>query len=92
MATITSIEQLRSLYAQPTERALKKQLAHLDKHCRSFIALSPYLVLCTSDAQGNLDASPRGGPGRCEGAGGGQEGVAQAHGRSARHLAAKEAT
>lgn len=67
MNTITSLEQLRGLYSQPTERALKKQLAHLDKHCRSFIALSPYLVLCTSDAQGNLDASPRGGaPGFCK--------------------------
>lgn len=67
MTSITSLEQLRGLYSQPTERALKKQLAHLDKHCRSFIALSPYLVLCTSDAQGNLDASPRGGvPGFCK--------------------------
>ena len=61
MPAITSAEELRSLYAQPTERALKKQLAHIDRHCRDFIALSPYLVLCTADAEGNLDASPRGG-------------------------------
>jgi PPOX class probable FMN-dependent enzyme len=67
MPALTSIEQLRALYAQPTERAIKKELAHLDKHCRSYIALSPYLVLCTSDATGNLDASPRGGsPGFCK--------------------------
>ena len=67
MAAITSVEQLRSLYAQPTERALKKQLAHIDPHCRSFIGLSPYLVLCTADAEGNLDSSPRGGaPGFCK--------------------------
>ncbi len=67
MPTINSIEQLRSLYAQPTERAVKKELTYVDKHCRSFIALSPYVVLCTSDAQGNLDASPRGGmPGFCK--------------------------
>lgn len=67
MPSISSIEQLRSLYAQPAERAIKKQLARLDRHCRSFIALSPYLVLCTSDAEGNLDASPRGGtPGFCK--------------------------
>jgi len=67
MPAIQSIEQLRGLYAQPTERVLKKQLAHIDPHCRSFIALSPYVVLCTSDAEGNLDASPRGGePGFCK--------------------------
>ena len=67
MPAITSTEQLRSLYAQPTERAIKKQLAMLDRHCRSFIALSPYLVLCTADTEGNLDASPRGGsPGFCK--------------------------
>ncbi len=61
MPTITSLDQLRSVYAPATERALKKQLPQLDRHCRSFIALSPYVVLCTSDAEGNLDASPRGG-------------------------------
>jgi PPOX class probable FMN-dependent enzyme len=70
MPAITSMQKLRSLYAEPKERALKKQLAHLDRHCRSFIALSPYLVLCTADAAGNLDASPRGGtPGFCKVAG-----------------------
>jgi PPOX class probable FMN-dependent enzyme len=67
VSKISSVEQLRSLYAQPTERAIRKELTYLDKHCRSFIALSPYLVLCTSDAAGNLDASPRGGmPGFCK--------------------------
>lgn len=67
MPSITSNEQLRGLYGQPGERALKKQLAHVDRHCRSFIELSPYVVLCTSDAEGNLDASPRGGaPGFCK--------------------------
>jgi PPOX class probable FMN-dependent enzyme len=67
MPSISTVAQLRSLYKPPMERALKKQLAHIDRHCRSFIALSPYVVLCTSDAAGNLDASPRGGsPGFCK--------------------------
>ncbi len=61
MPSITCVDQLRSIYAPATERALKKQLTYIDRHCRSFIALSPYVVLCTSDAKGNLDASPRGG-------------------------------
>jgi PPOX class probable FMN-dependent enzyme len=52
--------ELRELYGQPLERALKKQLSHLDRHCRAFIALSPFLVLATSSAEGSCDASPRG--------------------------------
>ena len=59
---VTTLEQLRELYAAPQERAVKKQIAALDVHCRSFIALSPFVVLATTDADGNTDASPRGGP------------------------------
>lgn len=40
---------------------MRKQIASLDAHCRNFIALSPFLVLSTSDSAHNLDASPRGG-------------------------------
>ncbi len=59
---VNSVAELRALYAAPGERALRKQLASLDRHCRAFIALSPFLVLATSDGNGRHDASPRGGP------------------------------
>jgi PPOX class probable FMN-dependent enzyme len=49
------------LYAAPQERAVRKQIAALDAHCRAFIGLSPFLILSTSDSAHNLDASPRGG-------------------------------
>jgi uncharacterized protein len=42
--------------------AARKVLPRLDKHCRAFIELSPFLVLATSDADGRVDASPRGDP------------------------------
>ena len=58
---INSIEQLRALYPSPKERAVKKQLAALDVHCRRFIQLSPFVVLASSSTQGAMDASPRGG-------------------------------
>jgi PPOX class probable FMN-dependent enzyme len=36
----------------------------LDEFSREFVALSPFIVLSTSDSEGNLDASPKGdGPG-----------------------------
>lgn len=60
---ITTVDQLRALYAAPAERALRKQLDHLDAHCQRFIALSPLCVVATAGADGAmLDASPRGGP------------------------------
>lgn len=59
--TITTLAQLRSLYSAPKERAVKKQLAALDRHCCRFIELSPYVVLATQGADGRQDASPRGG-------------------------------
>ena len=58
---IDSIEGLRALYPEPKERAVRKQLAALDMHCRRFIELSPFVVVASSDAGGAMDASPRGG-------------------------------
>lgn len=58
---ITSLAALRALYPEPAGRAVLKQLDHLDAHCARFIALSPFVVLATSGADGRADASPRGG-------------------------------
>jgi PPOX class probable FMN-dependent enzyme len=59
---IGTLAELRGLYAAPGERALRKQLAQLDVHCRRFIALSPFCVVASAGTSGSLlDASPRGG-------------------------------
>ena len=58
---ITSVSTLRTMYPAPQERAVRKQIGALDIHCRRFIELSPFLLLATSDAKHNMDASPRGG-------------------------------
>ena len=58
---IDTLEQLRALYATPTDRATRKQIAALDGHCRHFISLSPFVVVASSGASGAMDASPRGG-------------------------------
>jgi PPOX class probable FMN-dependent enzyme len=59
---LTDLHRLRTLYPAPGERALRKQLDRLDPHCVRFVALSPFVVLASADAQGRMDASPRGGP------------------------------
>jgi PPOX class probable FMN-dependent enzyme len=61
MAAISSEADLRALHAAPKERTLRKQLDHLDRHCRRFIELSPFVVMATANAEGRLDATPRGG-------------------------------
>jgi len=61
MTTLDSNAALRQHYAAPMERAVKKEITALDLHCRRFIALSPFVLLATGDAEHRLDASPRGG-------------------------------
>jgi PPOX class probable FMN-dependent enzyme len=59
---IDTRDQLRALYAQPGERAVRKQLPRLDVHMTRFITLSPFCVVASAGPQGQLlDASPRGG-------------------------------
>jgi len=53
-------QTISSHSGEPTERAVKKQLPRLEKHSRAFIALSPFLVIASSDATGRVDASPKG--------------------------------
>ena len=60
MNDITDTATLRAHFGAPSERAVLKQLDHLDRHCQAFIALSPFAVLATTDGAGNVDASPRG--------------------------------
>lgn len=58
---ITTLTTLRNLYGPARERSLKKEIPSLDAHAVRFIGLSPFVVLASSDAEGHMDASPRGG-------------------------------
>lgn len=58
--TITDLAELRALVGEPSELARKKELDHLDAHCRQFIAHAPFLLLGTADATGRCDVSPKG--------------------------------
>ena len=64
MARIVTHEELRRRYREPTDRVVRKELDHIDAHCRLFVERSPFLVLATVGTDGRVDASPRGdGPG-----------------------------
>lgn len=53
--------QLRELYDDPKERAVKKQMSKIDKHVLTFIQHAPFLVISTCNKSGQMDSSPRGG-------------------------------
>jgi len=56
---IRDTAELDLLYGPALERSVRKQMDHLDDHCRAFIARSPMVVMGTyHDRLG--DASPRG--------------------------------
>lgn len=58
---ITTIEQLEALYGQPGERALVKEINHLNEDYQAFVRASPFVVLATAGTEG-LDCSPKGDP------------------------------
>lgn len=61
---ITTVEQLRARFGQPHAIVPHKLWKALEPEAIEFIKRSPFLLLATSDADGNLDVSPKGdGPG-----------------------------
>ncbi len=60
MDALADQDALRNHYGAIDPLAKAKIMPKLDPHARAFIALSPFLVLATADANGDVDASPRG--------------------------------
>jgi uncharacterized protein len=59
---ITSMEQLRSLYREPSALVRNKKHAIIDERSKAFLAHASFCLLATTDAEGRVDVSPRGGP------------------------------
>lgn len=59
-ALIDEAGELRAHIGPVNPIAERKVLAQLDQFGRDFIALSPFLVVASSDGKGGTDASPRG--------------------------------
>lgn len=60
MEMITTAEALRNHYAEAGGRAVAKEIRILDHHCRTFIANSPFVLIGSSDRNGNADVTPKG--------------------------------
>ena len=62
MNVVRSIDQLESIVATPLQRAADKVRHELAEVDREWLAASSLVFIATSDAQGNLDVSPKGDP------------------------------
>lgn len=60
MEFVSTREELRSVYKQPGDGAVRKELKALDFHCRGFISKSPFVLIGSSDGNGNGDVTPKG--------------------------------
>ena len=59
---ITSLEQLRQLYWEPSALVKNKKASTIGPETAARLAASPFVLLATADASGACDVSPRGGP------------------------------
>jgi taurine dioxygenase len=57
---VGSLDELRALMGEPSEIALRKDIARIDEHCRAFIARAHFLLVATADHAGRCDVSPKG--------------------------------
>lgn len=55
------LADIDGLYRAPGKLVLDKVLGHVEKHGKSFIALSPFCVISSAGPNGAIDVSPRGG-------------------------------
>ncbi len=62
MKPIATADELDQLIGQPLDRVRKKVRRELSAFDRQWLAASPFCVISTADAQGRVDASPKGDP------------------------------
>ena len=58
---VRSEAELRALMGDPVAPpVVEKTLSSLDRHCLTFIELSPFVLIASSSADGRMDISPKG--------------------------------
>ena len=57
---ITDAAQFRALMGEPPPPCVAKTIASLDRHCRAFIGRSPFVLIASANARGQMDISPKG--------------------------------
>ena len=59
---ISNEEEFREIMGHPSELVTRKTIDYIDDNCQLFIEQSPFIVISSSDNNGNFDTSPKGDP------------------------------
>ena len=59
---VRSEAELQHILGAPSEKVVEKTLPALDRHCRAYIAKSPFILIASCDKEGRMDVSPKGDP------------------------------
>jgi len=59
---LTTIEEVYAINGEPIDLILQKHTSYLTPLLEQFIAAAPFFMIATSDAEGNVDVSPKGDP------------------------------
>jgi len=59
---VSDENELREIIGRPSYWFQSKIIVRLDARCRRFIASSPFVIIASTGAAGNVDASPKGDP------------------------------
>jgi PPOX class probable FMN-dependent enzyme len=60
--TVRTEAELREIVKEPHQSLWEKDIGRIDKHARTLIAHSPFVLLATANEDGTCDVSPRGDP------------------------------
>ncbi|WP_271618147.1 MSMEG_1061 family FMN-dependent PPOX-type flavoprotein [Bradyrhizobium sp. CCBAU 51745] len=57
---ITNAAEVRAILGAPLGNQARKVIDHIDGHCRSWIARTPFIVISSINGAGAMDVSPKG--------------------------------
>ena len=57
---VTDATRFREVMGEPPPPCVAKTMAIADRHCRAFIARSPFVLIASANARGLMDISPKG--------------------------------
>jgi uncharacterized protein len=62
MMPITNAADVRQILGTPFPNQVNKIIDHIDPHCRAWIERTPFIVISSMGASGEMDVSPKGDP------------------------------
>ncbi len=59
---VTTADEITATFGEPGVSQVNKVIDHIDDHCRAWIERSPFVVVASASAAGEMDVSPKGDP------------------------------